>query len=75
MDEKTQRIMQRIEKIMLTPKKVSNQYRPSKSPITCRPNHLDRYLKYELASTIIKNLIYRFNQRFVSQFYNAIRTS
>lgn len=75
MDEKTQRYLQRIEKIMLTPKKHNNQFRPSKSPVNCKPHNLDKYLKYELATTIVQNAVDKNNQLLVNQCFSAIRTS
>lgn len=56
MDARTQRYMERIEQIMQIPKD-RTPHRPSKSPICCKANHLDRYLKYELASKIITKIL------------------
>lgn len=75
MDEKTQRYMQRIDKIMYTPRKSTNPARPSKSPLTTQPKNLDRYLKYELSSKIVQAVITRNHQRLVNQFLTALRSS
>lgn len=60
---------------MLTPKKHNNQFRPSKSPLNCKPHNLDKYLKYELAATIVQNIVDKNNQLLVNQCFNAIRAS
>lgn len=44
METKMHRYMQRIEKIISTPTK--SPIRPTKSPLKCRTNQLDQYLKY-----------------------------
>lgn len=60
---------------MLTPKKHNNQYRPSKSPINCKPHNLDKYLKYELAATIVSNVVDKNHQLLVNLCFNALRAS
>jgi hypothetical protein len=72
MDPRTQRYMQRIEQIMQMPKR-GTPHRPSKSPISCKANHLDRYLKYELASKIITKILQQNNERLVQLFFSIIR--
>lgn len=57
MDQKIHRYMQRIEKIISTPNKHTSPIRPSRSPLRCRTNQLDKYLKYELSAKIINNII------------------
>jgi hypothetical protein len=74
MDLRTQRYMQRIEQIMQIPKK-GTPHRPSKSPISCKPNHLDTYLKYELSSKIIQKILNQNHQKLVQLFFNIIRTT
>jgi hypothetical protein len=59
---------------MLTPKKSSTQYRPSKSPINCKTINLDKYIKYELSTKIIQNIIDRNNRSLLNHYFNAIRT-
>jgi hypothetical protein len=75
MDEKIQRYIQRIDKIMFTPKKGGYQPRPSKSPVLCKPKNLDQYIKYELSTKIIQNIVNRTNQKLINQFFNAIRST
>lgn len=60
---------------MLTPKKHNNQFRPSKSPVNCKPHNLDKYLKYELAATIVQNVVDKNHQLLVTLCFNAIRAS
>ena len=78
MDGKMHRYMQRIERLMATPTKAVakvSPLRPTKSPLKHKPNHLDRYLKYELSIKIINNVINRNNGHLVMVFFNMIRNS
>ena len=70
-----QRYLQRIEKIMSTPKKGSTRYRPSKSPLTCKTNNLDQYLKYELSTKIIQNILNRHDQHCFTYFFSTLKTA
>lgn len=78
MDAKMHRYMQRIEKIINTPKKAANNaspIRPAKSPLKHKPNQLDRYIKYELSMKVIGNIISRNNTHLVMLFFNMLRNS
>lgn len=78
MDGKMHRYMQRIEKIINTPSKVNNNVsplRPTKSPLKHRPNHLDRYIKYELSMKIINSIASRHNSQLVMLFFNMLRNT
>lgn len=72
MDSKMYRYMQRLERIM-TPTKTKSPHRPSKSPLTCKTNQLDQYLKYELAAKIINTLTIRNNNRLIAFSFNSLR--
>jgi hypothetical protein len=73
MDEKTQRYLHRIDQIMLTPTKAAPQGRPSRSPLTGRPQYLDKYIKYELSTKIIQNIITKNHIQLTNSFFNALR--
>ena len=73
MDPKTFRYMQRIERIIGTPHRVTSPIRPSKSPLLCKTNRLDRYLKFELAAKISASIIHKSNKKLTALFFNAIR--
>ena len=57
MDQKIHRYMQRIEKIISTPNRKTSPTKLSRSPLRCRTNQLDKYIKYELSAKIINNII------------------
>lgn len=69
------RYMQRIEKIITTPIKNVSPIRPTKSPLRCRANQLDQYLKYELSAKIIQSVIKRHHDQLVNLFFNMIHRS
>jgi hypothetical protein len=57
----------------MTPTKTKSPHRPSKSPLTCKTNQLDQYLKYELAAKIINTLIIRNNNCLIAFSFNSLR--
>lgn len=73
METKMHRYMQRIEKIISTPTK--SPIRPTKSPLKCRTNQLDQYLRYELSGKIINSVIKRHHDQLVILFFNLIQRS
>ena len=73
MDSKMQRYMQRIERLISTPNRASSPMRPSKSPLSCRTNNLDRYLKYELSAKMITGVIDHRHQALKVHLFNALR--
>jgi hypothetical protein len=75
MDEKTQRYLHRIDQIMVTPSKAAPQGRPSKSPLTGCSQHLDKYIKYELSSKIIHNIISKNHLQLTHSFFNSLRNT
>jgi len=78
MDVKMHRYMQRIEKIIHTPSKLGpnmSPHRPAKSPLSQKPNRLDRYIKYELSMKMINSIISRTNTHLAMVFFNMIRNS
>lgn len=75
METKMHRYMQRIEKIISTPTKNISPHRPTKSPLKCRTNQLDQYLKYELSAKIVHTFIKRHHDHLVTLFFNMIRRS
>ena len=64
--------MQRIEKIISTPTRTLSP-RPAKSPLKCKTNQLDQYLKYELSVKIITNFLHRHHETLTHHFFNALR--
>jgi hypothetical protein len=75
MDEKTQRYMHRIDQIMLTPTKANAQPKPSRSPLNARQNSLDKYIKYELSTKIIQEIIKKNHMKLANAFFAAIRNT
>jgi len=75
MESKIHRYMQRIERIMGTPNKTISPIRPSKSPLNCKTNQLDLYLKYELSGKIVRSIIQKNHNHYVTLFFNCLRNS
>ena len=68
-----QRYMQRIERLISTPNRATSPIRPSKSPLSCRTNTLDKYLKYELSAKMISGFIDHRQQTLKAHLFNALR--
>ena len=73
MEGKMHRYMQRIEKIITTPNRHHSPLRPSHSPLRCRANQLDRYIKFELSARIITKLIDKHHSQLANLFFSRIR--
>ena len=73
MDQKLQRYMQRIDKIISIPNRAVSPIRNTRSPFKCRTNQLDQYLKYELSAKIINNVFQKHHEQLTILFFNLIR--